>query len=428
MKLRGEKGQGLVEVLIIIALIVGALIWSGVIDISPANQADPTPAPNSAEQAAINIQNLTPTPGAGSNGQLPTAIPWTTNIEFGEEAQLREALHGVYGSSGFDYRVTTINTRGGVGIYCIVGFTNPLLGPGYDPNIPIPDQINSGRIKVIAGGRYCAAWFVLGELWAGVPQSALQKLDSFQSEARLELTPTTVDPSGITRSASAPNGDRCPDGTVWISDDSTTNQHTCGQWVDVTLHVPFGLLTSSTQPTNQVKFSIDHPHNVIRSWGDFNAWVNGTTDYQTYIDQADTYAYWLARYDLIAPIDPNGGRDLSNLNRLKADMDLHYNSPSPNPQQPWPYDHLRQLAQEKAVAAGYQGVRSFRVVLEWPGRENEWVYLESIEGGNYDYVVDPTDLQFNQNNVYQLYAAEFKAAGTTPEWVPSWARSWFRWP
>src|SRR6266496_4619757 len=64
----------------------------------------PTAVVGSLEEVATNIAQMTITPGVESNGQLPTAIPWTTVLNLGQEQPLIDAIHQLYATKSMDVR------------------------------------------------------------------------------------------------------------------------------------------------------------------------------------------------------------------------------------------------------------------------------------------------------------------------------------
>lgn len=376
------------------------------------------PPSSSAVTAATQLAQMTVTPGVDSDGQLPTAIPWTDSFRLGDQEVLTQAIHNLYATKSFDLRISTVNTYGGVGIYCIAQYLPiPLTGAKYDPNQSMAPQVSDqGKWVILPGSRYCSMWLVMGELWGGVIQRDLQTASVYTPQTKPSYIPPNQSWILLTP-------------TDQTTDNELTRTHEHTQTASVELHLPFGLLTSSIQPKNQLKKTLGPAPNglVVELINGVN-WLKDKPQFQTVADAADTYARWLAQYDMIAPIGPNGSRDTSNLNKLKEDMDTAFSNPSLTGSK-YPYDNLRADMEIVVKNAGYLSLDSFTVVLEWPYHPGEWITLESLADKNSlpVPVIKPDDLDFNKDNLYVLFSEDVEKEMTWDK-VPDWARSWFHLP
>lgn len=339
--------------------------------------ADIPPA-TTIEEVSQNIQDIEiEQPGPASEGVVATAVPWGTVLDVGDVERMRAELSSVYAAQGMDLRIAAALTTASSSAYCIHGHW-----PAGDPAIPLIDQVNSGDINLTPGTRYCVGFTKIGELWAGVPQSDLQGFTLNPIDYRV------VDPEA--------------------------HIVTTTQTIDVVVTARFGLLTHSVQPGNEVKVTFDRPAHLAAAWLDLRqeigATLFGAPSYdgmyvQTQIDRADNLANELATLELIAPFFPDGGRDMKNLVELERLVRFYFNNPSPDPSQPWPYDHLRAQAELAAIQAGYQGLESFTVILEWPYEEGTWYYLQGLDTAP-QLVIDPNDGVKFQDNLYPLWRSE----------------------
>ena len=376
---------GAILVIALMVVLVGGAFYYGKLSGRIPSVAD-IPTSEAALAAATRIAEHTQTPGPAGEQALATLMPWQDVYQLGDAELLRQSLMGVYASAGFDLRVSSIVDTGASGIYCIQGHI-----PDHAEEIPLVTQVQAGTITLIPGTRYCVGVAKIGELWGGVPQIDLQKFELEELEHR------SVDPN------------------------ERTITHT--ETVDIELHVRFGLLTHSVQPGNEIKKTFDDPNGVLREWIDlvkrmkfalFGGEPAEAEFFRAAIDRADNLANELATLELIAPTEPDGSRSMRNLDELKRLIEWHFNSPSPDPANPWPFDNLYPIAVEKAKRAGYTGIGEFKVVLEWPYEEGVWYYLINLDSDP-KRVIETNDLDKFKHNLYPLYRDEIGF-----DWVPQW--------
>jgi hypothetical protein len=402
-------------------LILGVILTLGAIVLLSragllSSPPDPIPNPTSEYITGLETKWASFTPTVQGNGQLPSEIPWTDTFNLGDAEKLRELLHSVYATEGMDLRVSSVTERGGFGIYCGAATCRFFWYPTDNPALSLPERINKGMLSELMAPetRYCRVVLKIGELWGGVPQWALQNFIIGKTEH--------------------------------VTKDEITKKRDHTSTASVILHVPFGLQTESVQPTNVVPKTVIAPPEVPvepRLAAGVSIWNRDHVDLVTYFTKIDQYADWLSTYDLIAPINwttNNAPRSLVNLYALKLEIEKHFNTPSPDPNKPWPYDNLYADALKQALAAGFTGLDQFQVVLDWPNpeRQGEWYYLKSIgkipDKSDPDYkakyeaylaalepVIKPDDLDFNRDNLYPLFRAD--VSNLDWSWVPT-ASEW----
>ncbi|GIK83777.1 MAG: hypothetical protein BroJett025_03990 [Patescibacteria group bacterium] len=388
MKKNQQSGSPIIQAIILAILaFIAFSMWSD----DQANDKSPDkadiPTSSAAEEAATAIADLTPTPGPAGEQTLVTEIPWQDVYHLGDTEMLRQALMGVYGSMGMDLRVSSLVETGALGLYCIQAHY-----PEHNDFSPLVEQVRNGSVTLIPKTRYCVGYAKLGELWGGVPQSDLQNF--------------TLNPLDFQA----------------IDPENKIITHT--QTVDIELHVRFGLLTHSVQPGNEVKKTFDDPNGVIMEWVDlakrlhlalFGGDPQEAEYFRTNIDQADNLANELATLELIAPLEPDGTRSTRNLDALKTLIEWHFNNPSPDANNPWPYDNLYALAVAEAKKSGYTGIGSFEVILEWPFEPDVWYYLSELGSVAPKRVIESNDMDKFFHNLYPFYRDEIGM-----DWVPTW--------
>lgn len=376
---------GAILIVVLILALVGGVYYYG--KLNSGGMAN-IPTSEAAQAAATRMAEHTQTPGPAGEQALATLMPFQDVYQLGDAELLRRSLQEVYASAGFDLRVSSLVETGAMGVYCIQGHI-----PEPVEEIPLAAQVRAGTVVLIPKTRYCVGVAKIGELWGGVPQVDLQEFTLKEFEHR------SVDPN------------------------ARTITHT--EMVDIELHVRFGLLTHSVQPGNEVKKTFDDPNGVVREWIDlvkrmkFALFGGDPADaefFRAAIDQSDNLADELATLELIAPVQPDGTRSTRNLDELKRLIEYHFNNSSGNPNNPWPYDHLYQLAVEKAKAAGYTGIGKFKVVFEWPYEKGVWYYLMNLDTDP-KRVIEPNDMDKFKHNLYPLYAGEIGR-----DWVPQWPK------
>ncbi|GEM_PF-5025750 len=368
----------IVLIAIILAMVVGGYLYL----IAPDSQVAHI---NGVDAVVANIGRATVTPGPQGHDQVSTWIPWTTDLKEGDAGKVSQALSGKVATAGLDGRISSEIDVAGLGPFCKQGYFSK---PGVAANAPAKDKI----LMLVPGTRYCAMTAMLMSLYGGVLQRDLQT----------NITVTSVDNTPVT--------------------DSIARKITKTQKADVVIKARFGLLTGGIQPGNVVKKTLDSPAAVTRAFLDVSKTVwQGDPNFITgMIDEADNLSYQLAYWNTLAPMQPDGSRSRTNLEKLFQLVQYHFSNPSPDPTNPWPYDNLKVAAEDAAIKGGYTGLNTLSVVIEMPNKDGEFYYLQGLDSPTPQKVI-PDDLENKfRDNLYVLVASDpdVAAAVTSKDWLP----------
>lgn len=392
----------------------------------------PTEAPGSPNEVAIatamqNLQNLTPTPGSAGAGQLATAIPKTVILDTASAEQMRQLMQSKMSTEIVDWLITARLTTGGGAHYCFVGWypkPGTTLAVSH-PDKPLWQLIDEGVILTAdeIGWGGCKTTVMVGDLLAGIPASYLKDPNNFV----LSTEQYTYETESAIITASR---------------------------VIVEVRVPYGLISTSVQPGNEVTLQSQLPNEYAAYRIDYakflfslgndvsNVWVNyGATE-----NGADN----LALLDLIAPILDwrNGSRDMSHLDKL-AELTQQSIKPG-NPA----YETIRKIVCAAAEESGFKDIPAqledgtpatlkkceVRIVLVGPNptEPDEWYHLDSIPpswpatmtdtAGWANYlaslrrVINQEEFtRLNWDNAYVLYQPDLQSGAWWPQ-VPEQLR------
>src|SRR3989344_563004 len=327
----------------------------------------PSPPQTSSDgvAAATRIAEWTATPGVEGIGQVATLVPWTDVYQLGDVPKLKIALANLYATKGVDLRVSTINEFGAIYVYCYQHY-QPIRNP--DTTKPLYKQVAWLYPKT----RYCAGVITITSLYGGVPQKDLMNL--------------TVEP---------------------VNNQSVKNEETRQiihtQSAKVTITARMGLLNESGLPGVSIKDTFDDPEETLRAFFEYSRqFMAGDENYwREKKDKGDTLGLWGSQWDVIAPLDAKTGqRSTLHLDLLKKETEKHFNSPSPDPNKPWPYDNLLLVAKEEAKKQGFTDVTELKVNIIFPYEEGVYYYLETIGTDNQKPVIDAESITMFKDNLY----------------------------
>lgn len=326
-------------------------------DIEPATTID---------EVVDNINNMEVTPGPASEGALATAIPpWTRVEDVGEVAKLEAALNNRVATAGIAVLAGARLQFGSSSTYCMAVYT-----PDIEVNEPLVDLVRAEEIFIVPGTRYCYGANVLGDLIAGVPYSDVK------------------------------------DVALDITDRSNTNIETRvvteTQSVGITMTLRFGLLARDIYPGNIQILKYEEPGHFVQSLVELGV---GRDNVQANINNANNLALQRAMEEMVAPYFPDGSRDMSHLNQLQEMLFKVFNQSSGDPNNPWPYDILLEIAEYSAQQGGYTQLDFLKVNLVWPGEEGDWYNLDGLDT-NPIPVLDPNSFEKYSLNLYPLWEGQ----------------------